>query len=769
MQRYDVAFPRMADDVELAVIWVEKARRGSTRWVDRCSKAQIRAYRLRKWLKPAGTATKGMLLSIALFELPSWCIQDATPCAEELGGDWYVGGLPIVSHTVSNTFEILCLLLLLLRSGLRRVSLGDAHTFHAWHLFGALLLSCALIDCMVGAFNLVGVFPTTFRLNRLCRPLICLAYTKQLRIATSKVVRSIPKFLDVLVSLALCVGFFVWVGIVLFAHSREGDERFENWSHSFASLWILFTTANFPDVMVLSYNDHRASVIFFFVYLVISLYLLKNILMAAVYDAYKAHLKISLRSFYERRETAIDHAFALLVADSGVITMERWAAFFSAVCGHRKVGSSRSHKDESFNRWRSEFIFQALQLDCSHGISADEFRFVMEVVLDGRVYIPRGCKPEVSRRPWAKTLHALFSQGVVLFGRTISWDTFVDFMILVETMVAFGQTVVFVSPAAGGEFCDDPLEPGHFFYAISLSFTCIYVLDVSAKICVFGCERFWYHNPFRHRFDLIVVYSRFAAEVAFLVYRPSDTVIRFLVLVRIARSLRLISHVRPLQYIATLMMRLVPTYKQLGLLLLIVFYIYTTVGVQAFGGVINKNSSALDGSDFAANDYFALNFNDFLSGMVTLFVLMVVNNWYVIADGYLRATGTQWAAVFFVAFFVTTNLVILNILIALILDCSATLRDELEQQAHRVAPRGPEEEEQEQAARTQLYGRETVLRRVLLADEEEEAQLASAMSPELHVPRRPSRFSTFGFGPSSPAPATGQLSSARRAAARPVF
>lgn len=51
-------------------------------------------------------------------------------------------------------------------------------------------------------------------------------------------------------SQALCVLFFVWLGLVIFARSKEGQDHFDVWSRSLASLWILFTTANFPDVMI---------------------------------------------------------------------------------------------------------------------------------------------------------------------------------------------------------------------------------------------------------------------------------------------------------------------------------------------------------------------------------------------------------------------------------------------------------------------------------------------------------------------------------------
>merc|ERR1712232_1255055 len=54
----------------------------------------------------------------------------------------------------------------------------------------------------------------------------------------------------------------------------------------------------------------------------------------------------------------------------------------------------------------------------------------------------------------------------------------------------------------------------------------------------------------------------------------------------------------------------------------------------------------------------------------------MVNNWYIVTDACIRVSETKFAAAFFVSFFVITNMVVLNILMALILDCSATMREE---------------------------------------------------------------------------------------------
>jgi two pore calcium channel protein len=65
--------------------------------------------------------------------------------------------------------------------------------------------------------------------------------------------------------------------------------------------------------------------------------------------------------------------------------------------------------------------------------------------------------------------------------------------------------------------------------------------------------------------------------------------------------------------------------------------------------------------------YIYNNFNDFPSGLVTLFELMVVNNWWVIAEMYVDVTS-KWSRLFFALFYFLAVLIVLNLLVAFVLD-----------------------------------------------------------------------------------------------------
>ena len=58
-------------------------------------------------------------------------------------------------------------------------------------------------------------------------------------------------------------------------------------------MYVLLTTANFPDIMMPAYSKNTAYSLFFVIYMVINILILLNILLAVIYTNYRNHLKVS--------------------------------------------------------------------------------------------------------------------------------------------------------------------------------------------------------------------------------------------------------------------------------------------------------------------------------------------------------------------------------------------------------------------------------------------------------------------------------------------
>lgn len=80
-------------------------------------------------------------------------------------------------------------------------------------------------------------------------------------------------------------------GYFLFQPNLEGFIYFKTLGESFYQLFILLTTANFPDVMLPAYNSNRIYALFFVGYLIFGLYFLQNILQAIIFDNYKRRIR----------------------------------------------------------------------------------------------------------------------------------------------------------------------------------------------------------------------------------------------------------------------------------------------------------------------------------------------------------------------------------------------------------------------------------------------------------------------------------------------
>ena len=92
-------------------------------------------------------------------------------------------------------------------------------------------------------------------------------------------------------------------------------------------------------------------------------------------------------------------------------------------------------------------------------------------------------------------------------------------------------------------------------------------------------------------------------------------------------------------------------------------------GLMLFGGKVRPTNASLHESVYASLGYFANNFNDLPSAHMTLFELLVVNNWHVIVEGHVLACDSnKWVRWYFIAFYFSGVVFYLNVLMAVVLN-----------------------------------------------------------------------------------------------------
>jgi len=74
----------------------------------------------------------------------------------------------------------------------------------------------------------------------------------------------------------------------------------------------------------------------------------------------------------------------------------------------------------------------------------------------------------------------------------------------------------------------------------------------------------------------------------------------------------------------------------------IVYYFFATLGDYLFGGLIFVGDIRLLVNPNVDPLYTLMNMNDLLASFVTLFALMVVNNWFVVVETFTVVTSNNY-------------------------------------------------------------------------------------------------------------------------------
>ena len=106
-----------------------------------------------------------------------------------------------------------------------------------------------------------------------------------------------------------------------------------------------------------------------------------------------------------------------------------------------------------------------------------------------------------------------------------------------------------------------------------------------------------------------------------------------------------------------------------------VMFFYAVIGEFFFAGMITMES--VKSSTFSASNlYYLINFNDLYASMVTLFHILVVNNWNMTTEMYCVISGSVWPRVYFSTFWILCTLIMLNIVISFVLEIYGSIGDE---------------------------------------------------------------------------------------------
>eukprot|EP00934_Nitzschia_sp_Nitz4_P005854 Nitzschia sp. Nitz4//scaffold205_size38804//23986//26605//NITZ4_007646-RA/size38804-processed-gene-0.7-mRNA-1//1//CDS//3329541519//5844//frame0 len=488
--------------------------------------------------------------------------------------------------------------------------------------------------------------------------------------------RMLPQVATILSILAIIIIFYGWFGAVIFYESKQGIRDFANLFEGCWTMWICVTTANYPDVMMPSYNNNRLSGIFFVSYMVVTFFLLMNLVLASVVNAYDETIQSRKKMRQEVSQDCLTKAFHLMDPDNtGRVNRDTIMALFVIL-------------NEDFPEIReltgdeTKLLFGFLDRDGSSMISLEEFRDFGSVLL--LEFTKESDYQTIVERNFPTVFHSHWYQQLCTLVRSNLFERIVDLLLLLNAILIGIQSF----PELTGKSIElNPLYlNGHldtWEEYVETVFTTLYVIEALLRITVDGWKK--YSESTRNMFDFLVTVCAVLATA--YVYYPNEysdsRLIRFVVMARVFRLGRLLMIIPAFQTLGNITSEILPGASEILLLLFFLMYWFAALGVVLYGGLITRDpanplSEALLGNDFSDNDYWANNFNDLMSGMNVLFNLLVVNNWTNCEIGFEAVTGAKWVRWFFLSFHVLGVILVNNLVIAFIINAFLQQLDMLE-------------------------------------------------------------------------------------------
>uniref|UniRef100_A0ABM5FHA5 Two pore channel protein 2-like n=1 Tax=Pogona vitticeps TaxID=103695 RepID=A0ABM5FHA5_9SAUR len=517
-----------------------------------------------------------------------------------------------------------------------------------------------LVDLIIHGALTVSSIPG-IRWSRPLRPifLINFAESRQIRRAFRSIRNTLPEISYVFLLFMFSVLMFSLMALKLFGDRNlktvEGVPYFTNYLEIVFDMYVLVTTANSPDVMMPAYDFSWWYCLFFIVYVIINTYIFMSVFLAVVYNNYRKHLKNEIRKLAYMKRRKMIEAFNLLNVKEGaafVVKEGQWKHLVKLVA----PGISASHRelllrisDEEQKGWVDKKSFVRL---------ADLLNIQVITI-------------KLHSHPLDIWFPHVYNSAPSLFIRNMVRHK--GFVWLYDVIILINAVFIAL----------DERNP-YISYA-EWVFLCLYIAEILLKLYTYEPRTFFARNQFWNWFDTLIIIAALVATVlntalkSVTVYN-SQQILDIVFILRVLRLIRIIDSIQRFRVIMNTLVNIIPTMLTFGGLALVVYYMFSIVGMEIFKGKVRFftgnatakealycGNPALKDTAFARARYCKNNFNDIASSFIVLMELTVVNQWHVLASGFAHVTH-QAAKLYFITFHIVVVIMIINIFIAFILE-----------------------------------------------------------------------------------------------------
>ncbi|XP_019159383.1 PREDICTED: two pore calcium channel protein 1A-like [Ipomoea nil] len=613
------------------------------------------------------------LIVLNFLEKPLWCSkQSSHSCSDR--EYYFLGQLPYLTGTESLIYEVVTLVILVTHV-LYPISYEGFQIYwkNVFNKLKVTLLLVFIADLVAYVLALAGVYYLPFRVAPYLRVAFFILNIRELRDSIYILAGMSLTYLNVMVLSLLFLLFSSWLGYVIFEDTLQGKTVFTSYGKTLYQMFVLFTTSNNPDVWIAAYKESRWYCLFFVLYVLLGVYFVTNLILAVVYDSFKCELVKQVAHKDSVRLRILKKAFSLIDQDnSGFLNKKQCIRLFEELNNYRTL--------PRISREDFELIFDELDDTRDFKVDLGEFSDLTKAI--ALKFQKEDSLPCFER--YSNIYHSPASEKLRDFVRSSKFEYTIVFILVINFVAVVIESTLDIADSSAQTF----------WQKIEFVFGWLYVVEMALKIYTYGFENYWRIG--QNRFDFVITWVIVIGETATfaapngLTFLSNGEWIRYLLIARMLRLIRLLLQVRSYRAFVATFLTLVPSLMPYLGTVFCILCIYCSLGLQIFGGLVNSGNSKLKETDLADNDYLLFNFNDYPNGMVTLFNLLVMGNWQLWMQSYIDLTGTWWTCIYFVSFYVISVLWLLNLIIAFVLEA---FQVEMELETAAMSGNGEEEEE----------------------------------------------------------------------------
>ena len=611
---------------------------------------------------------------------------------------------------VTESVELVCLFVFLLDC-VARLSLVGRRRFiqQKWLVVYSLLVMLSFVDVFASTSLCYTLGQTsiasTLRIRRFFRPLFFIVPSSIMKKFIKSVGRTIRNILGVFVLLILHIYVFAMIGMLLFPEPLpqtsandinttntsliddyipadeidvsivwpsfnisnstpsfvhlEGAKYFNSVEDSLISLLVFLTTANNPDIMTPVYQGSRISFVYFFLFLSIGLYLILNLFTAAVYSGFRGYIEQSMQSSFFRRRVAFRAAFAVLSQATPTQGADR--NLVRQILQRAKI--SKSQLPAMYT------LLETINIESDY-LSWDNFKNIFDLCSKAST---KDTNEEVEYYSRYKLLELI--QRLVrnpFFQYFSIFMTFVHVALLTVEMEFDYVEVI--------KHSNSVLAIANFLYFF------YYFFEQALKIVGLGKRGYFLSlaNLFEGIVTLLIIVIEFIILCKFdlpfkhKVREPRSyyTFVQLMNLFIVVRLLRVIPQIKSVSIAFGSMLEIVKNLRAFAGIIIVIYYLFALLGMAIFGeNRVLENLELAEQANSLSYEklgYFSYNFHDFAATLVLLWNIMVVNNWFIFLDAFSRATGTRFAQIYFILWWLVSVIVTLNLFISLVIEVFVT-------------------------------------------------------------------------------------------------